>query len=347
MKLFLTKRLNKRGSTHFVLPLLVIVVVGVVGVLVLKAGHAATPYVQCSRGSANSKTVYYCGWQLPTPVKYSNNTSAGSFYQSSRNYIFCQKQGLKVTSGSYYNTWWGYTISDQGHYGWANAVYTTSGSNNYGFAYYNGSSWVQVPICSSGTPPTGTTTSGGGGSTSPGSTTGYSNPFRSASYQASRIDSGVDYTVTGRIYALGSAVVKLNDRYYGGGWNGAWVAYQLTSGAAKGRYVYVTEGCSYNSSLSIGQTISSSTTVCTANSGSIETGWTDATHIGAHEALAYSWYHGTPVCDTAYPTGRASAYGRNFNSLMVKLGVKSGYIECNSSAYIEPLSDLPSGWPTW
>lgn len=342
MKLF--RKLNSRGHTHILVPLLVILVIGGIGTFIAtkSLSHASsTSYVQCTRGSANGRTVYTCGWSLPTPVRYSNNTSAGSFYRGSRNYIFCQKQGLKVSRGSYYNTWWGYTLSDQNHYGWANAVYTTSGSNNYGFAYASGSSWVRVPTCSTGTPP------GGSASTppppppapKPGSS-GYLSPFRSSWHRSERIDQGVDFGGSGNVYAMASGKIL---HTYDSGWpGGTYIVYELLSGPAAGKRVFVAEDCSPK--VSIGQVVSENTVLCYATGGSngIEMGWSMPSSGPIGEAAAYNWYHSGVSC---HGNGAVSAYGQNFNSLLVSLGVPSGNRQSGCS--VESLSALPSSWPRW
>src|SRR5665213_1251366 len=69
---------------------------------------------------------------------------------------------------------------------------------------------------------------------------GYLNPFRAlTSLLPQEIDQGVDYCASGPIYALGDAVVV---NLYDPGWpSGVFISYRLTSGPAKGHYVFVAE----------------------------------------------------------------------------------------------------------
>ncbi len=166
------------------------------------------------------------------------------------------------------------------------------------------------------------------------SASGYQNPLRSiTNLTPGRIDQGVDYTGLGTIYALGSGTIE---NLTNGGWNfggyDAFISEKLTSGPAAGDYVYVAEGCIPDPSLTIGESVTSSTPLCTMAAPSttgIETGW--ATPPGNGTALA------KPQFDGKDPT----ALGENYSQLLQSLGAPPGTMQGTTTG------SLPAGWPTW
>jgi|GEM_PF-5107363 len=121
------------GRMTFVLAGAALVAAGLVAVTPAKAGATT---VSCSYIGSGK---YNCGFAASSPVRYSNNTSAGTLHVGN-NWIKCQWNGGLETVGPYSDTWWAYTLSDQGHWGWVNAIYATSGTN---YEPYGGG----VPLC--------------------------------------------------------------------------------------------------------------------------------------------------------------------------------------------------------
>jgi hypothetical protein len=50
-----------------------------------------------------------------------------------RNWIVCQQQGRRETSGRYYNNNWGWTLADDAKPGWVNALWASGGDNDGAF----------------------------------------------------------------------------------------------------------------------------------------------------------------------------------------------------------------------
>lgn len=152
---------------------------------------------------------------------------------------------------------------------------------------------------------------------------GYVNPFRaSTSITAGRIDMGVDYTGTGPIVAMGAGTVTYSQPSNAGwgpysctgGYGGA-VVYRLSSGADRGRYVYMAEGIiptvSTNQTLRAGQQIATFT-------GCIETGWgSGAGDQPEAAALGQECQSGDPGCVS-------TACGQNMSELIHALGGPAG-----------------------
>ncbi len=165
---------------------------------------------------------------------------------------------------------------------------------------------------------------------------GYANPLRDVSQlKPERIDQGVDYAGSGPVYALGDGtIVNLVNSGWNYGGNDAFISEKLSSGPAAGDYVYVSEGCVAASGLSIGETVTSSTQLCTMiNPGStgIETGWANPPGDGFSLALI------TGEWDGSDPT----ALGQNYSQLLTSLGAPSGVLDGTVTGTI------PAGWPTW
>jgi len=169
---------------------------------------------------------------------------------------------------------------------------------------------------------------------SPGSSTGYKNPLRSvSSLRVERVDQGVDYAGQGPVYAIGDGTIEniTNTGWNFGGYD-AFITELLSNGSAKGDYVYVAEGCVPVASLTIGETVTPNTVICNMidpSSTGIETGWAQPPGDGA--ALAFSQWNNY----------NSTAYGANYNQLLIKLGAPSGVLH-------PPIEgSLPPNWPTW
>lgn len=150
---------------------------------------------------------------------------------------------------------------------------------------------------------------------------GYANPLRGVSnLSPERIDQGVDYQGSGPVYALGPGVVE---NVYNKGWpGGAFIVYQLTSGAAAGQGVYVAEGVIPE--VTVGEQVNANTPLGILEPGSpgLETGWADLSALGDSLALADG------QASTAGDAGDVSTPdGINFNSWLVAVGAPSGTLQ--------------------
>jgi hypothetical protein len=159
---------------------------------------------------------------------------------------------------------------------------------------------------------------------------GYANPLRSTGgLTPERIDSGVDYTGVGPVYAIGNGLV-LN--VFAGDWpGGTFIAYQLSDGPAKGLVVYTAEDV--NPQVAIGSTVTANTVIGQMYGGphGIEMGWADGSRIPNAMARSAGQYHG----------GNSTAFGYNFSRFLQALGAPGGILENN------PTGTLPAGWPQW
>jgi len=159
---------------------------------------------------------------------------------------------------------------------------------------------------------------------------GYENPLRGlTSLLPQEVDEGVDYCGSGPIYALGDGVVA---NLYDSGWpSGVFISYLLTSGPAKGHYVYDAENVT--PSVTIGEHVTPTTVIGILHDAKtcLETGWADPPSSPNH-AAAHLEYNGK----------NTTAYGINFNSLLEALGARPGLPQPYG-----PPGPLPSNWPTW
>jgi hypothetical protein len=159
---------------------------------------------------------------------------------------------------------------------------------------------------------------------------GYLNPLRAVtSLVPQEIDQGVDYCASGPVYALGDAVVE---NLYDPGWpSGVFISYRLTSGPAKGLYVYVAENVTPK--VRIGEHVTSTTVVGVVHDAKtcLETGWAEPP-ASPEQAAAHLEYNGK----------NSTAYGLNFSSLLQALGARPGLPQP-----FGPPGSLPSSWPTW
>jgi hypothetical protein len=159
---------------------------------------------------------------------------------------------------------------------------------------------------------------------------GYYNPLRGVtSLWPQEIDQGVDYCASGPIYAVGDGVVV---NTHSSGWpSGVFISYQLTSGPAKGLYVYDAEDVT--PTVSVGQRVTPTTVVGQLHDAAtcLETGWAAPPGPIQH-AAAHLEFNGE----------NSTAYGLNFNSLLVALGSRPGLPQPDGGP-----GPLPTQWPSW
>ncbi|HEY1954002.1 MAG TPA: hypothetical protein VGH28_00270 [Polyangiaceae bacterium] len=143
----------------------------------------------------------------------------------------------------------------------------------------------------------------------------YCDPFRAVKdLVPERIDQGVDYACSGPIYALGPGVIDVFHNRDDSGWpGGTFISYELTSGPASGKTVYLAENVDLDTSLHAGSFVFSGTVLGTQVDASPESeiGWGVA---GAGYTAEHACY--TEGCDTAL--------GDNFNALLVCLNATPG-----------------------
>jgi lysophospholipase L1-like esterase len=106
------------------------VALGSLNVAVAQAAPAPVPCVKAAGGHFN------CQWYPAgdgqsggAAVRSSDGTVVGYLHQGT-NWIVCQQQGGRTSSGNYYNSWWGWTEADDGKWGWVNAVWAKGGDND-------------------------------------------------------------------------------------------------------------------------------------------------------------------------------------------------------------------------
>lgn len=161
----------------------------------------------------------------------------------------------------------------------------------------------------------------------------YQNPFRAVRLTPMRIDEGVDYGGNGPVYAVGDGVVESTT----GAWpGGAFITYRLVNGPAAGKLVYLAENVT--PTVAIGQSVTPNTVIGTMHNAYpyIETGWAADPYGDTMAAASGTW---TSADDAqSLPT----AYGVNFNQMLVWLGAISG-IEMHPTV----VGTLAPGWPTW
>ncbi len=159
---------------------------------------------------------------------------------------------------------------------------------------------------------------------------GYLNPLRAlTSLLPQEIDQGVDYCASGPIYALGDGVVA---NLYDPGWpSDVFISYRLTSGPAKGLYVYVAENVTPE--VTLGEHVTATTIVGVIHDAKtcVETGWADPP-ASPERAAAHAEYNGK----------NSTAYGLNFSALLEALGARPGLPQPDG-----PPGAIPSNWPTW
>lgn len=196
------------------------------------------------------------------------------------------------------------------------------------------------PSSSSSTPTASTTTTASSSCSGSGSASvdGYKNPFRDLKNSGPlRLDGGLDYggpSGSGPVYAVGNAKVVLVQAS-GSGWPGvpgSYTVYQLTDGAAQGKYIYIAEDCTPK--VKVGDVITPDTVVCdyVQKDAFLEIGWSE----GGNQYIKWSDYpgHGSE--------SYASNSGQDISKFLVKLGTPAGLVQ-------GPLSNKtpPADWPKW
>jgi len=154
-------------------------------------------------------------------------------------------------------------------------------------------------------------------------TAGYANPLAGAAVKPERVDQGVDYAGSGTLVAIGAGKVT----YLGTtntGWPGAFIEFQLLSGADAGCYVYYAEGVVPAAGLAVGQTLLAGQPVATIipkYPSGIELGWGSGRGTKAFAKVAGQW---SPTDDQ---DNVASAAGQSFSALIAALGGPPGKVE--------------------
>lgn len=173
------------------------------------------------------------------------------------------------------------------------------------------------------------------------------NPFRDLKDTVpSRIDGGYDYgnassgaPGSGPVYAACPAKI-ISVTTTGSGWpglgtggSGAYIKYQMTSGKAKGLFMYIAEDCT--PSVKAGDTVGTSTPICQfKNQGTaLETGW--ASGGGGTGYVEWSDYPGAP-------NNWASNSGVDVDQFLQSLGAPHDSIGSGPSK-----KGTPPGWPKW
>lgn len=151
-----------------------------------------------------------------------------------------------------------------------------------------------VPPSGGGGGPRGKPSSGGGG----GSNYQYAKPFTPSA--TNRVDEGVDYTVNGKMVAVGDCVIVTSHGGFGGG---AYIGYKLLAGPLAGAEIYYSEGIS--PAARVGQHVARGGLIANA-SGGVECGWSSG-----------DW----PLAYSCYNEADCTASGRDFDAFMQKLGV--------------------------
>lgn len=153
--------------------------------------------------------------------------------------------------------------------------------------------------------------------------TGYANPLANAVVKPERIDQGVDYAGSGTLTAIGpgriSYLATSNT-----GWPGAFIEYQLLSGADAGCYVFYAEGVIPVDGLRLGETLTAGQPIATIIPGyptGIEIGWGAGTGTKAYAKIAGQWRPGDDQNNVA------TAAGKSFSALLDALGAPPGKVE--------------------
>jgi hypothetical protein len=158
---------------------------------------------------------------------------------------------------------------------------------------------------------------------------GYVNPLQDAIVKPERIDQGVDYAGIGKLVAIGAGrITDLASDTDNSGWPGAFIEYQLLSGADAGCYVYYAEGVTPAAGLGVGDTVSAGeplATIIPVYPTGIEIGWGAGVKTKAYAKVAGQW------TDTDDEDNIASAAGKSFSALIAALGGPPGKNEGGES----------------
>jgi hypothetical protein len=186
------------GETHVRVRLLALAV-AMVASLSLASTAFGQAQIPCSGdiGGGKFNCQFYVegdGHSGGSPVVDSAGNRVG-FLHKGTNWVVCQQEGRRETSGAYFNKWWAYTLSDGNTWGWVNGVYASGGDNDGGFA--------NVPNCngSKGNPP------GAGGGAPPPPPPPASNPAQVPCSPISGARFNCEFWVAGDGRSGGSPVV--------------------------------------------------------------------------------------------------------------------------------------------
>jgi hypothetical protein len=152
---------------------------------------------------------------------------------------------------------------------------------------------------------------------------GYVNPLAEAIVNPERIDQGVDYAGVGKLVAIGAGRIT-HLAADNSGWPGAFIEYQLLSGADAGCYVYYAEGVTPADGLRVGDPISAGQPIATiipVYPTGIEIGWGAGLATKAYAKVAGEW---SPTDDE---DNIGSAAGKSFSALIAALGGPPGKLE--------------------
>jgi hypothetical protein len=152
---------------------------------------------------------------------------------------------------------------------------------------------------------------------------GYVNPLANAVVKPERIDQGIDYAGSGTLSAIGPGRITYLATS-NTGWPGAFIEYQLLSGADAGCYVFYAEGVIPVDGLRVGETLSAGQPVATIipkYPTGIEIGWGGGTGTKAYAKVAGQW---SPEDDQ---NNVATAAGKSFSALLAALGAPPGKVE--------------------
>lgn len=169
---------------------------------------------------------------------------------------------------------------------------------------------------------------------------GYANPV--GAWSPSRIDQGVDGTLTGTYVAPGdSQMVSIYNSQGSGSWEGYWIAGMFTSGSLKGKCWYVAEGVTplinQGAAVKAGTPVARPGPTSFGAPGLIETGWANPSAPSNTLAKALPGWSG----DDQSP--QAMACGNSFNRFLIKLGAKPGAAQ-GRGVGVAP-APMPGGYP--
>jgi hypothetical protein len=110
--------------------------------------------------------------------------------------------------------------------------------------------------------------------------------------------------------------------------------YRLVDGAFAGKFIYVAENITVR--VHAGQRVKAGQRIAIAHAGFpyMETGWASGTGV---ETLAIADRH---QCSCADPGGWSTVEGRNFSSVLARLGAPAGRLQPDA-----PQQHMPHHWP--
>ncbi len=152
---------------------------------------------------------------------------------------------------------------------------------------------------------------------------GYVNPLARANVNPERIDQGVDYAGSGSLVAIGAGQItniSLNET----GWPGAFIEYQLATGADAGCYVYYAEGVNPAPGVHVGDWVAAGQPVASIIRGwssGIEVGWGSGRSTETYAGLSGNW------TDWKDADNIPTAAGKSFSALIAALGGRPGKVE--------------------